>query len=110
MISHLSMDACAAAMDGIGAAYHEALTAAAVASKDKRQCASDADRDALPTVAEVKAEMVKGGFERWVWLEAYMGTMGEYIPMNFQQHFHDQMLGWAKLHGITPATVGMPRP
>ncbi|KAL3791340.1 hypothetical protein HJC23_006069 [Cyclotella cryptica] len=67
-------------------------------------------RQAVPSLEAIKREMVYGGIERWVWLFGYMAGWEESIPWLYMQYFHDQMQGWIVVNGVTPESVGMPRP
>jgi hypothetical protein len=53
-------------------------------------------------------DYVTGGVGRWVWLLVYIACMPA-VPGEAVQYFHDQLLEFASDHGVTPATVGMPR-
>ena len=52
------------------------------------------------------AEYQRGGSERWVWLVALLSAM---CPAPMVQFWHDQLLEFMQDHGITAASVGMPR-
>lgn len=88
--------------------------------------ASPEDRRRLegPMVAEYHAELVRagvtdfsldkcreeysrGGAERWVWLLALLAAI---CPAAATQYFHDQLHAFVTDHGITPETIGQPRP
>jgi hypothetical protein len=52
------------------------------------------------------AEYVAGGVGRWVWLLAVMSDM---CPDAALQYFADQLAAFIRDHGVTVASVGMPR-
>mmetsp|Transcript_4483 Transcript_4483/g.7330 ORF Transcript_4483/g.7330 Transcript_4483/m.7330 type:complete len:446 (+) Transcript_4483:69-1406(+) len=51
-------------------------------------------------------DYIRGGSERWVWLLCLLSGM---CPDPMVQYFHDQFEAFCKHHGVTPASIGMPR-
>jgi Phosphotransferase enzyme family len=52
------------------------------------------------------ADYVSGGTSRWVWLVIILATM---CPDEMMQFFIDQLFAFIVDHGVTPATIEMPR-
>eukprot|EP00996_Jenningsia_fusiforme_P000637 NODE_1575_length_1486_cov_29.578984_g1421_i0.p1 GENE.NODE_1575_length_1486_cov_29.578984_g1421_i0~~NODE_1575_length_1486_cov_29.578984_g1421_i0.p1 ORF type:complete len:460 (-),score=91.63 NODE_1575_length_1486_cov_29.578984_g1421_i0:107-1411(-) len=101
LISHVEPSVAAQLFPEVAQAYHNAIVETIPV-----HCPAVQE---LPSLDSVIQEVVAGGMERWVWLNGYMMGMDN-IPTHFLQYFHDQTLGWIRSHGITPETVGMPRP
>eukprot|EP00747_Dinoflagellata_sp_TGD_P073398 gnl/TRDRNA2_/TRDRNA2_157880_c0_seq1.p1 gnl/TRDRNA2_/TRDRNA2_157880_c0~~gnl/TRDRNA2_/TRDRNA2_157880_c0_seq1.p1 ORF type:complete len:404 (+),score=88.79 gnl/TRDRNA2_/TRDRNA2_157880_c0_seq1:163-1374(+) len=51
-------------------------------------------------------EYVQGGMGRWLWFVPVLAAM---CPAPMGQFFHDQVLAFAKAHGVTKESVPMPR-
>lgn len=64
------------------------------------------DGSDAPPFAEIWAEYVRGGSERWIWLLVLLSTM---VPPPAMQYFHDQVAAFCADHGVTSDNVGQPR-
>lgn len=108
LISHLEPSEAYDMIDEVTAVYRKSLleTLEAVNSKDNTNTAPTV----VPTVKQMKHEIIFGGIERWVWLFGYMCDLEESMPSLYMQYFHDQMHGWIVRNGVNAENVGMPRP
>ena len=56
--------------------------------------------------AQCQQDYVQGGVGRWVWM---LGLLAGMCPDNMTQYFHDQLRHFIADHGVTPASMPMPR-
>ena len=62
--------------------------------------------EVMPTKEELWRDYCFGGVERWVWFVVFLASI---FPGPMLKYFHDQMLAFARDHGVTSENVGMPR-
>mmetsp|Transcript_3024 Transcript_3024/g.6051 ORF Transcript_3024/g.6051 Transcript_3024/m.6051 type:complete len:463 (+) Transcript_3024:145-1533(+) len=103
LISHMKTQDAVDMLDELSSVYRKSLI-------ETLQSVNPSQVNSVPCVEDIKNEIVYGGLERWVWLNAYMSGWAGRMPPVYMQYFHDQMHGWIEKNGIAPGGVGMPRP
>ena len=103
LISHMKTQYAVKLLDAVVSVYRNSLI-------KTLQAVNPAQILTVPSLDDLKKEIVYGGLERWVWLFGYMCGFESSMPPVYMQYFHDQLYGWVVKNGITAKNVGMPRP
>ena len=103
LISHLETHEACDMLEEVVSVYRESLI-------DTLDAVNPLQSAHVPSLQDLRREVVFGGLERWIWLFGYMSGWESSMPPLYMQYFHDQVYEWAARNGITPKNVGMPRP
>ncbi|KAL7554552.1 hypothetical protein ACHAWF_018011 [Thalassiosira exigua] len=101
LISHVETQEACDSLDEIVSIYRSTL----VETLQRINPPCDID---VPSLEDLKSELIYGGLQRWIWLYSFM--CGITIPPAYMQYFHDQMYRWMVANDVRPENVGMPRP
>ena len=58
---------------------------------------------------ECLRDYIEGGVERWMWMLIYFCGRDD-LPVAVQSFFNQQTIQFCRDHGVTPQTIGQPRP
>jgi hypothetical protein len=94
LISHMDPETRRGCEDRLLRGYYEKLVSLV-----------DSDTSGF-TFERCKADYVRFGTARWIWLTAVMSGMG--MPGGMMQVFNNQLAAFMKDHGVTPENVSMP--